>query len=155
LQRKEESENQPVALQTVPITRPRELNCDAPALVPRTVTLTAPVDGAFVSTTLLPAQPEKLNDETNVVASEPTVATAAWHERTPPPALHLTLLSDCHVVTPQLLPPTRPRPLQSRLPKFDPTTVTLSAPVVAWFVPTRLLVVGALLVHDASTLPVP
>ena len=109
---------------------------------PTTVTLLAPVVAPFVMTNPLVvvlAESKVMKGPSSVDTLVGTVTATLCVDAESPDADRARVLeSDAHVVASVLLC-TRPPTLPSPLPKFDPTTVTLDAAVVATFVPTALL----------------
>jgi hypothetical protein len=121
---------------------------------PRRVTLEAPVAAPFVITTLLAEGPDdgyenasdKLPNETAAVP------TSDRCPDTPNPVFTQRALSDVHAVASDCDPPFRNSPLDV-VPAFDPSSVTLIAPVDAAFATDMLLPSAPTYVNDPDTVP--
>jgi hypothetical protein len=123
--------------------RNASLQSDGPCRDPSTVTLEPPVVAALVAVgpplDNSPYENASVSDDTTPEADATTLCSA------PRPALvlHATALDDTHDVPSLTLPPTNPPPLHSADPTFEPSRVTVKAPVAAPFVATTLLASAA------------
>jgi hypothetical protein len=113
-----------------------------PALLPSKVTLTAPVNGPFDPSTPLTKAPTAVNADVRLPTCEAAEATSARPVPTMDTTLHATALADVHKVVSLALPASREAALKPAWPAFEPSSVTLDAPVAAAFTPPALLTRG-------------
>ena len=125
----------------LPPTRACALRLVVPISDTTTVTLTDPVVGPFVATTLLSAAvpPPKLTTRLALDRVPPDVSPRHAPASSPCPLLPTTLLDDTHAVPATQLRPTDAHGLRSTAPTDVTATVTLTDPVVGALLALALL----------------
>jgi hypothetical protein len=153
LHRSAVDETHAVVAPTLLANRATPLEAARPALLPSNVTLAAPVAGPFDETRLETATPTAENANVTLPTCWPTVATVARPEPVTRADLQDTALEDVHIVAAKALEPRRPPKVIAELPRFDPSSVTLTAPVPAPFTASMLLCIGPTAVNAEVTVP--
>ena len=144
LQETADDEVHAVALVALPPTRPALLQAASPKFDPRTVTLAAPVAPVLARTTALARAAINVTAEVTLPNCTTAVSEAPHAVLVELTDLHATALADVHKVVSLPLPPSREAGLKPAPPAFEPSSVTLDAPVAAAFTTTALLTRGRL-----------
>jgi hypothetical protein len=122
---------------------------------PSNVTLAAPVDGPLAANTLLTVYIPKVIAALTVDTRAPEVALVPANDNTPTADLPRRALDDVHTVASHRVAPTAIALLKATDPTFDPSTVTLAAPVIGTLETTSSLQCKESAVKTTDSDPIP